>query len=165
MFPRCFTPAFRAIWVQKEELKRSIMGEAKFVPNRLWIKSYQKMNSWCSQVSEGIKECKHGINLFIQREHRERKWPRNFVSLLLFRAVMKEIFWCFINSFSLLLKMHCPAGLHEGNQLHFRLFKNSAVLFVWRFVIFQQWWVEIQQSLHALIVKLVIWTEKGWSSL
>lgn len=62
MFPRCFTPAFRAIWVQKEELKRSIMGEAKFVPNRLWIKSYQKLNSWCSQVLEGIKECKHGIS-------------------------------------------------------------------------------------------------------
>lgn len=55
------------------------MEEAKFVQKRLWIKSYQKMNSWSSQVLEGIKECKCGINLFVQREQREEKWQKFWV--------------------------------------------------------------------------------------
>lgn len=80
MFPRCFRYHIQShTWVEKEELKKTIMGEAKFVQKRLWIKSYQKMNSWSSQVLEGNKQCMCGINLFVQRGHREGKWQKFWV--------------------------------------------------------------------------------------
>lgn len=110
------------------------MGEAKFVQKRLWIKSYQKINSSSRQLLEGIKECKRGINLFIQREHGEGKWPRNFVSLLLFSALMREIFWSFINTVLILYSKHITLQgsmkkISSISARHSTLFKNAAVLF------------------------------------
>lgn len=139
MFPRCFRYHIKSYtWVQKEVFKKCIMGEAKSKTD--CGSSYQKMNS---QVLEGIKECKRGINLFVQREHREGKWPSNFVSLLFFSAVMEEIFCCFINTVLVLYLKHItlPPSMKKMNSIlarHSTLFKNSAILFVWAVVVFRQ---------------------------
>lgn len=148
MFPRCFRHWIQShTRVQKEELKKSIIGEAKFVQKNLWIKSYQKMNSSSRQLLKGIKECKCGIDLFIQREHREGKWPRNFVSAPLQCSYEGDILVFYQHCFNLVLKTHHPAGLHEENQVHFSQTQHTfqeCCSTVWTVVVLR-WWVEIQQ--------------------